>query len=324
MRRANFPRWSAAAAWLLTACGGQAVIDNVGGQAAAATTSSGSGGAAEGGASSGGAGAGSDVCGACGGGLPETVGQLSGDALTETSGLVPSAVHAGAYYAHNDSGDSPRVFVIDTAGTELAELELSGAGAVDWEDADGGPCGADHCVYVGDIGDNDEIRQSYAVYRFVEPESIAGGTESVPFEELPFVYPDGSHNAEALVVDESGAVFVITKVGAGASSIYAFPAPLTPGQQVTLALVGTVTPNAGVPQITAATWGPQGLLVRTYSNLFFYSGDDVVAALAAKPCALPVGYELQGEAVAWAGDGLGYLTVGEGQGAPIYAKSCEP
>jgi hypothetical protein len=295
-------RWEAVGALLLTACGSATASDTATGETAPS---------------------GGDLCAACGGRELVKLGTLQSPAISEVSGLVPSAVHPGAYYLHNDSGDSPRVFLVDLRGAVLAELELEGAEAVDWEDADGGPCGSERCVYVGDIGDNHEVRGRYTVYRFVEPRAIAGPIQAVAAEALPFVYPDGSHDAETLLVDEAGAVFVVTKVDAGLSGIYAFPAPLTPGREVTLERVGTVTPPYGVPQLTGGAAGPRGVLLRSYSSLFLFPGADVRAALAGKPCMLAVALERQGEAVAWTGQGLGYLTVSEGQAAAIYHTSCE-
>src|SRR5437016_3618567 len=66
-------------------------------------------------------------------GMPSARGPVP-DALTELSGIAASRAQPGVYYAHNDSGDSPRIFALDGAGAELAQLCLAGATNVDWED----------------------------------------------------------------------------------------------------------------------------------------------------------------------------------------------
>src|SRR5438045_5677919 len=66
-------------------------------------------------------------------GTPSSRGPVP-DALTELSGIAASRAQPGVYYVHNDSGDSPRIFALDRAGTELGQLCLAGATNVDWED----------------------------------------------------------------------------------------------------------------------------------------------------------------------------------------------
>jgi hypothetical protein len=67
------------------------------------------------------------------------------------------------------------------------------------------------------------------------------------------------------------------------------------------------------------------VLLRTYDRLWFYSmrpAQSVAEALAGVPCAVPVSRESQGEAVAWAADGQGYVTTSEGKGAPLDEVRC--
>jgi len=227
-------------------------------------TSSGAGaGFASGG--SGGAAACALVCGAV-----EETGALANKAEVEISGIVASLAHDGVYYVHNDSGDVARFFAIDAAGAALATFQVSGAGAVDWEDIARGPCPAGTCVFVGDIGDNDAKRGAYAVYRVAEPTTIADAT--LPAETLSFTYPDGSHNAETLLVDPvTGGLFVVTKT-LGTAAVYAFPLPLTPGTSVVLARAGDVTLPIMPALITGGDVHPsgQGVLLRTYSNVWWF------------------------------------------------------
>src|SRR6185312_841476 len=98
---------------------------------------------------------------------------------------------------NNDSGDLARFFVVGGGGESDGILTMPVTN-VDYEDIAVGPCAAGHCVFVADIGDNDALRPSCVLYRLPEPAKL-GSAELTP-EALPFVYPDGPHNAETLLV----------------------------------------------------------------------------------------------------------------------------
>ena len=63
-------------------------------------------------------------------------------------------------------------------------------------------------LYVADIGDNDGQRNSVRVYFFNNPR--ANGL-TVTYHAYDFQYPDGPQDAETLLVDESGRLFIVTK-----------------------------------------------------------------------------------------------------------------
>src|SRR5437867_2032775 len=74
--------------------------------------------------------------------------------LNEASGLVASRNNANVLWTHNDSGDSARVFALDTQGRKLGIYTLPGAANVDYEDIAIGPGPVTNVqyLYVGDIG----------------------------------------------------------------------------------------------------------------------------------------------------------------------------
>ncbi|NLT76895.1 MAG: hypothetical protein GXX98_10255, partial [Planctomycetes bacterium] len=59
--------------------------------------------------------------------------------IQEASGLVASRKNPGVLWVHNDSGDTARVFAIDTRGNLLGVCSVTGAKARDWEDIAIGP-----------------------------------------------------------------------------------------------------------------------------------------------------------------------------------------
>jgi len=261
------------------------------------------------------------------------------DALREVSGLAESRRRPGWYWVHNDSGDSARVFAVDSAGRTRLELALEGAVAVDWGDLAVGPCGTggtSTCVWVGDIGDNNRRRSDCAVLRFDESVLDAVGDnptvramQSVRPETMPVRYPDGARDAEALVVDPAtGRFVVITKEPTGPAGVYAQPEAAGTDGVWGLVRVGEMeVPAPGSTLVTAADWHPCAprLLVRTYDRVLEYAGApgaSLATVIAATPTVLPAAREIQGEAVAWALDGHSFVTLSEGRAQSFRVTPC--
>jgi len=266
---------------------------------------------------------------------PVASGPLVPEALSELSGLVASRAQPGVFFAHNDSGKAPRVFVLAASGKELGRLCPIGAKNDDWEDIGIGPCPTGSCIFVGDIGDNDLARTTYKVYRTSEPVVSPGGPVggSVNTEVFPFVYDDGTpHNAEALVVHPmNGRVYVIVKEQ-GAASVFEVPISGTDAAPARALRVGEV-PIKSDEAVTAADLSPCGnaMLVRTTSALYEFRSPDgmpasVDALLVANRTEVPVAMEPQGEAVTYAASGRGYVTASERAGGPatsLESVDCE-
>ena len=153
----------------------------------------------------------------CDAAAPTQIGQLQSPELEELSGLAASRQHADVLWAHNDSGDTARIFAIDLTGALRATVDVDVAKAIDWEDiaADG------TTLYVADIGDNQRARTEIFVYRITEPALTATTADA---QKITLHYPDGAHDAEALMVDPVGKqLVVVTKEAAGTSHVYTTP-----------------------------------------------------------------------------------------------------
>lgn len=266
-------------------------------------------------------------CG-CTRGAPTTTGTITLAAANELSGIAVSRARPGVIWTHDD-GAATDLFAFSVDGTSRGALHLAGADPIDVEDLAIAPCGASWCLYVGDLGDNDLTRTSVAVYEVVEPATTIG-TVDVAWRRFAMAYPDGAHDAEALFVDpRDGAFYAITKVLAGASTIYRLPRVAS--GTATAELVGTFTPPAGDARVTAADLAidPCGarLLIRTHDRLFELSGSataTIGALIQAAPVRVPVADEDQGEAVAYDTDGRSYVTTGEGASPTLSAVVCAP
>ncbi|HVR62981.1 MAG TPA: hypothetical protein VMU50_13850 [Polyangia bacterium] len=259
------------------------------------------------------------ACGHCQAyGSPRALGMIPSEAH-ELSGLAVSRLYPGILYGHNDSGDTARVFAFNQDATINTELDLDGATNVDWEDIATGPCPSGSCIYIGDIGDNDVSRTGYAIYRVAEPTTLPGGGDSVdvPWQRFPFVYPDGSHNAESLLVHlQTGRIFVVIKEKNAAAAVYEMPLPLQADQVVTMVRVATSSVPISAGPLTGGAFHPCGdrILIRSKTSIYELTrpaGGDLVAVFTANPVPVPVAVEPQGEAVDYAADGLGYYTGSE-------------
>jgi len=93
-----------------------------------------------------------DLCGADA--QHSVTGYVSDGALDEISGLTASRRTSNRYWVHNDSGDGPHLYAINSAGSLRQTVSLSGVSPRDWEDiATGpGPIGGEPYLYVADFG----------------------------------------------------------------------------------------------------------------------------------------------------------------------------
>jgi len=119
--------------------------------------------------------------------------------LNETSGLV---VAGGAVWTHNDSGNQPRMYKIDTLTNSIQQtVTIGGASNVDWEDIafDGSN------FYVGDFGNNaNGNRTDLKIYKFPLSAIPSGGNVTVPSGQVQVIHfsyedqtdftPQGSNN----------------------------------------------------------------------------------------------------------------------------------
>lgn len=197
------------------------------------------------------------------------------EALHESSGVAASRVHSGVVWTHND-GTGPFLFALDEEGSLLARIPFSGADLRDWEDLSVGDCPSGSCIYLADTGDNEEVRQGIQLIRMPEPGVLDADTELVA-EVFPIALPDGPRDVEALFVLPGEEVFLVSKGRADPLTVYRYPPPLRPGEQVTLEEVQHLSDGSmSIPaQITGADASPEGDLVvlRTYQALFFYRVD---------------------------------------------------
>ncbi|GEM_PF-3893161 len=254
-------------------------------------------------------------------------------ALEELSGLLDSRQHPGVFWAHNDSGDAAQLYAFSRTGQHLGIYALDGITAVDWEDIAFGP-GPDSerdYIYIGDFGNNGLYRSSLVIYRIPEPDADPlQEPQNVLVEEVesfPLVYPLAPlvvYDCETLLVDPVfGDIYLVTKdssspqVEDGLCHVFRKTAPHLPGEEAILEEAGTLFFAKGLSgMITAGDVSPAGdeILIRSYLMNRLWKrlpGEALHEALARDYCAVPMTFEIQGEAIAFAADGTGYYTASE-------------
>lgn len=264
-----------------------------------------------------------------------TVGTLSDPDIGESSGLVASRQTPGHLWTHNDSGDGPFVYCLDARIRSCGVWRLTGAEAFDWEDiAIGpGPRAGEPYLYVGDIGDNIDQRTEIVVYRVLEPVTGPGG--AVPAKASPapteraevlrLRYPDGPHDAEALLVHPTtGDLYVLSKDASG-PTVYKAADPIDAASVTTLRAVGVVRLSGGMlGQITAGDISPDGrrVALATYSSGYELAlpekGEGFDAIWAERPAPVALGPRLQGESIAYRLDSRALLTTSEMVPSPVF------
>lgn len=286
------------------------------------------------------------------------VGTVAHKSLEEISGIAASRHNQGVIWAHNDSGDSARIWAFNAKGTHLGTYKLKGATARDWEDMAIGPGpvpGKDY-LYVTDSGNNAGLVDfDLIIYRVPEP-NVSAVQKSVNVklngvDALHVRYPDDvRHECETILVDPlNGDIYLCTRDRWGDDNgimrvyrypvphspspcvdntimrVYRYPASRSPGVDYTMQHVADVQLIKGEMAVGGDV-SPDGSLViirtkgdATRALLWQRNPGTVLWQAFDNPmCIVPQVDEHQGEAICFEANGCGYYTVSEGPYPPIH------
>jgi len=262
-------------------------------------------------------------------------GKLMFEALDEASGLVASRTQPDVYWTHNDSGDSPRAFAIDGHGKSLAELNITGIHATDWEDiALLHTPGKPDRLLMADIGDNWRRRESVDIYVVTEPK-VQRADEPLalraPARRIEVRYEDGARDAETLLADPlTGDLYIVEKAlffrFNATVGVYRIAAAETDAEQTIARPVAQVA----LGPVTAGDvlHDGQGVALRNYHTARYFRRDPALPlfeAFADEGCKLPLADAgKQGEALCFARDGASYYTLAEGRHEALYRYRLRP
>ena len=234
--------------------------------------------------------------------------------LSEASGLAVSRATPGRLWSHNDSG-KPVIVALDSKGSVAGQVAIDGARVEDWEAMSSAPCAGGACLYIADIGDNDARRKEITIYRVPEPKGTSGSAQ--PDAVIRASYPDGAHDAEALLATPDGSLYLVTKGDTGHVALYRVPRDAKGA--VKLESIGVISKDtpASDARITDGAISPDGewVVLRTRSSLTFYRAADFLKGnfKESRRVDLRSLGEPQGEAVAFGPSNTLYVA-GEGGG----------
>ncbi len=237
---------------------------------------------------------------------------VSDPALNEASGIADSKANPGYLWVEQDSGNPPDLTLLQHNGTVLKPVHLANAVNRDWEDIvlSSGPIAGKQYLYIAETGDNLLQYDDYAIYRLEEPAAATDTVQQV--DRIAFFYPDGSHNAEAILVDpDTKDIYIITKTDLH-SKLFKLTYPYSTKVMNEVTEVGTLPYNYAV----SAALAPNGreLVVKTYEAIYHYTraaGESIIQTLSKPYVSLPYQQEPQGEAIVFDNNDSGYYTLSE-------------
>ncbi|MGQ0467465.1 MAG: hypothetical protein ACT4QG_19380 [Sporichthyaceae bacterium] len=231
--------------------------------------------------------------------------------ITESSGLAQSLRDSHRVWTNNDSGDSARVYAVDSrTGRTTATLDLPGVAARDWEAMT--TCrdsGGDERVWVGDVGDNLDAWKTYKFHEIDEPSEPKDGPAD--FTSYTVQYADGkARDAEAMLCHpKTGRLYLVSKESEG--GVYEGPSTMRSGGTNRFQRIASAPST-----VTDATFLPDGkhAVLRGYREAWVVDVEEdwKVVATFFPPL------QIQGETIAVAADGKALLFGSEGLNASVY------
>ena len=255
---------------------------------------------------------------------PVAIGALDSTTINEASGLATSSVQGGLLWTHNDDGDDDGVLhAVSVDGTVSGSLTLQGASPEDWESV----VASSGSLFVGDIGDNDAVRDSITIFRTAEPSSVESGGVAAVVERFRFTWPGGPQDAESMLVDPADGRLLVLSRNADEAQVMRLPELNGAADGEAGVLVTTIDLNSGLYAGLGAVRGADAaadgsVVLRLSDGVVWLPGEGSAAnALAGPGCVVPNPPETDGEGVAVADDTLYFL--GEGEAPTLWAVTRE-
>ncbi|WP_233244025.1 T9SS type A sorting domain-containing protein [Tamlana fucoidanivorans] len=270
---------------------------------------------------------------------PEIIGALKYSIINETSGMGMSYKTDNAIWVHNDSGDGPNLYLVDTDGNLLNRGTVSGASATDWEDLSTFELNGKSYIIIGDFGDNGRNRSNYRLYIIEEPEynsSQVFGHSYPILRTINYQYDNGKQNCESVGVDVTSGKIILFSKSHDNEIRYVYELPLSVDAG-TVSLTATRIASLRTDDTTAMDISKDGhrAIVLTYKDFayeftreenetwaqafnkgpFFNQSQGV--RYPYKQVTMPIGRAGE-ESICYGKNSRDLYTMREGQGAEIY------
>ncbi len=194
------------------------------------------------------------------------VGSIQAPAIDESSGMIASRSYPGVFWTHNDSDEW--VFSITKKGVTLGDYVVNGVKFLDFEDIAADGAGN---LYLGDIGDDNTLRTTIAVYKVREPNPYSSGAINV-LQRYNATFPGTPGDCESLFIYK-GYGYVITKERNVKSKVTVYRFPLS----VANSTLEFVTRVGVTSKVTAADISRDktrlALLTEQGAYCFYINGD---------------------------------------------------
>ncbi len=248
----------------------------------------------------------------------------------------------GVWFVVDDARNTSEVVEVNATGKLVQRVPIAGMSARNAEALAEGRCAASPagCLFIGDIGDNASQRNDVVVYVTTLAALKAFSGSPAAAAAWHYTYPDGPHNAEAMVVAPDGNLVIITKSapdeaghvpphriyrakpGGGRLTFLAAFTPPNPVVPLQSLLTGTV--------VTDAFYDGKRLLLLTYDEVLAYTAPMANADPAGFPTwphrSWPHPPLIQTEGIAGLADGCGFIVASEegpgGTQAALATISC--
>lgn len=254
--------------------------------------------------------------------------------ILECSGLDLSRRNQGCFWLHNDSGDSPRLFLVDDVGETRLRLHVTGAKAIDWEDLTTGEIDGQSMLIVGDVGGNAKQRDEIMLYLVLEPQidllqkNAIVDTQQTPYRSLRVRVPGGVTNYESIGFDSSDSSILFIEKSALGGRVYSIEVPNEDPSEKGLerSVDAKLIAGSAVPTATACDVSEDGskLIAINYFAGFLYERKRVDGkleswqdALSQEPKTFPLPKLRQAESVCFSADSQSIYVSSEFVPTPI-------
>lgn len=262
-------------------------------------------------------------------GKARKLGVIRNPAINESSGIARSIRHPGWFWTHNDSGNKPKLFLIDAKGETRATVTVTGVSSVDWEDITSFQWNGKAFLMVADTGDNRRKRTGSYLHFLEEPaitESDKPQTSSVTATRtLTFQFPDGPKDCEAVAVDAKLGVIVL--VSKETRTCGAYELPLNPADTgaLTAHRIGTL-PFSIATGMDISPDGTRAALVSYLAGCEYTrkSNENWAEAFKRTPRAIALPLRYQGESICFGVDGKSLYLTSEGHNEPLWEITAPP
>lgn len=244
-------------------------------------------------------------------GLP-TLHPLVRGIVDEASGIVESRNFPGNFWIQEDGGNPAAVFLFTREGVLKKRIALPIENR-DWEDIaiGNGPESGKTYLYLAETGDNAQVYNEYAIYRFLEPMDLDASPTQI--DKIRFAYSDNKkYNAETLLLDPATKdLYVLTK-GIFGEKIFMLKYPQSTTEVNKAEFMGPTQQFI----LTGGDISADGreIILKNYDNTLYWrrrKDESIVQCISRlRDINLPYAHEVQGEAVCFDKEG-NYLTVSE-------------